>query len=168
MNGKDARDERLEDLLRKAHLSEPSAHLKERIISTAKNAWNQAPPELPWLIPIRRLVASAAAAVVIIWLANYSSDCTLAQWQFGKIPATIAQPTEIEALPEMPYGPFVRRLASLDRRSPEIDASRLNSHVDMLRHVLDESQQSELASPPAPAGGRSRLTPNPSSDNSYS
>jgi len=168
MNNKDAQHERLENLLRKAHLPEPSQKLQERITAAAKSAWNQAPLELPWLIPIRRLVASAAAAVLIIWLANYSSDCTLAQWQFGKIPAASDQPTEIEALPEMSYSPFVRRLASLDRRSSVIDASALNEHIEALRHVLDEAQQSGNAKPPEPDSGRSGLILSPPSANSYS
>jgi hypothetical protein len=168
MNAKDAQNKRLEELLRKAHLSEPSPQLQERVAAAAKSAWNQAPLELPWLIPIRRLAASAVAAVVIIGLANFVSDCALARWRAGGALAVNQQASSTEALPEMFYGPLARRLVCLNRQSSEIDASALNSHVEMLRHVLDESQQSEFASPPVPAGGRSRLTPNPSSDNSYS
>jgi hypothetical protein len=168
MNDKDTRNKRLEELLRKARLPEPSPQLQERITAAAKRAWNQSPLELPWLIPVRRLAASAAAAVVIIWLANYSSDCTLARWQLGKSPATSDQLTEIEALPEMPYGPFVRRLASLDRRSSVIDTSALNEHIEALRHVLDEAQQSRNAKPPEPDSGSSGLILSPPSANSYS
>jgi len=166
MNAKDAENNRIENFLRKAHLPEPSLPLKERITTAAKRAWSQSPLELPWLIPVRRLAASAAAAVVIIWLANYSSDCTLAQWQFGKSPTASDQPTEIEALPEMPYDPFVRRLASLDRRSCVIDASALNGHIEALRHILDETQQNGTTKPPIPTEGRSGLIPNLSSANS--
>jgi hypothetical protein len=168
MNEKNTQNEQLESILRKAHLPEPSPELKERITAEAKRAWNQAPPEMPWLIPFRRLTASAAAAILIIWLANYYSECTLAQWQSGNVPATNNQPTDIEALPEMPYGPFVRRLASFNRQSSTIDTSALNDHVEALRHILDEAQQSSIIKPSAPTGSRSRLIPEPPSKISYS
>jgi hypothetical protein len=168
MNDKDTQNEKLESILIRARLSQPSPHLKERITATAKRAWNQAPPELPWLIPFRRLVASAAAAILIIWLANFSSDHTLAQWQSEKFLTTSNQPPDIEALPEMPYGPFVRGLTSLNRRSSMIDASSLNNHIEALRYVLDEAQQSRITRPSAPAGGRSRLILNQPSANLYS
>jgi hypothetical protein len=168
MNGKNAENERIEELLREAHLPELSPQLQERINAAARRAWNEAPHELPWLIPVRRLVASAAAAILIIWLANYSSDCMLAQWSSGAVHPASQQPADVEALPEMPYSPFVRRLASLDRRSSVLDASALNKHVEALQHVLDESPQSDFAKPPAPAGGRSRLISNPPSAGSYS
>jgi hypothetical protein len=166
MNAKDAQNERLEELLRKAHLPEPSPQLQERITAAAKRAWDQAPQELPWLIPFRRLVASAAAAVLIIWLANCSSDLTLAKWSSGAVHMVSQRPSDIEALPEMPYGPFVRRLACLNRRSSVIDASALKDRIEALRHVLDEAQWDGPTKPPVPTEGRSRLIPNPSSANS--
>lgn len=168
MNDKDMQNERIEELLKRAHMPEPSTHLKEQITAAAKKVWNQESLELPWLIPFRFLTASAAAAIVIIWLANYTSDCSLGQWSSVLVRTVNQQPAEIEALPEIPYGPFVRRLVSDNRRSSMIDASALNNHVESLRHILDETLQSGFAKPPAPAGGRSLLVPNPSSDNSYS
>jgi hypothetical protein len=168
MNENDVENKQIEALLRKAHLPEPSPQLHERITAAAKRAWNQTPPELTWLIPFKRLVASAAAAIVIIWLANYSSDCALAQWQSEKFPAITEQPSGLESLLDIPYGPFVRRLVSVNRWSSVIDASALNDHAEALRHILDETQQRSITRPPAPAGGRSLLIPNPSSNNSYS
>jgi hypothetical protein len=113
-------------------------------------------------------VASAAAAVLIIWLADCASDLTLAKWSSGTVQAVSQQPAGIEVLPEMPYSPFVRRLASLDRRSSVIDASALKDRIEALRHVLDEAQREGPTKPPVPTEGRSRLVPNPSGDNSYS
>jgi hypothetical protein len=168
MNEKDAENKQLEDILRKAHVRGPSTELKERITAAAKRAWNQAPTELPWLIPFRRLVASAAAAIVIIWLANYSSDCALAQWESVKFPATIKQPPGLEALPEIPYDPFVRRLVSVNRRSSMIDASALNNHTETLLQILDEAQQSRITKSSEPTSGRSHLISSPPSACSYS
>jgi hypothetical protein len=168
MNDKGMQNERIEELLRRAHVVQPSTQLKERITAAAKKVWNQESLELPWLIPFRFLAASAAAAIVIIWLANYTSNCSLGQWSSGLVRTVNQQPAEIEVLPEIPYGPFVRRLVSDNRRSSMIDASALNNHVESLRHILNETLPSEFVKPPAPIGGRSLLIPNPSSDNSCS
>lgn len=163
-----AKNKQIEDFLRKAHLPEPSPQLHEHITAAAKRAWNQTEAELPWLIPFKRLVASAAAAILIIWLANYYSECTLAQWQSEKIPATSKQSPDYETLPEMPYGPFMKRLAVLNRRSSMIDASALNNHIEALQHILNEAQQNRLPRPPAPAEGSSSLLPTQPVFNSYS
>jgi hypothetical protein len=165
MNIEDIENNQLENFLKRTRLSEPSPQLKERIINAAKRAWNQAPLELPWLIPIRYLAASAAAAVLIIALSNFISDRVLSRWEAV---AANQQPTDVEALPEMPYGSFVSRLAFMDRRPFVPDASVLNKHVETLRNILDETRQEGFVKPLAPAGGRSRLIPNPSSVNSYS
>ncbi len=159
MRGKDTQNKQVEDLLQRAHLSEPSPQLHGRITAAAKRAWNEAPEGLPWLIPFRRLVASAAAAVLIVWLADYSGDYMLAQWSPGAVQVGSQQPTDIEVLPEMPYSPFVRRLALVGRRLSAIDASALTSHLETLRHILDEALQGGSAKPQGPAGGRSRLIP---------
>ncbi|MBN2593706.1 MAG: hypothetical protein JXA81_09385 [Sedimentisphaerales bacterium] len=168
MNEKDIESKQIEELLRKAHLPGPSPQLHERITIAAKNAWNQTETELSWLVPFGRLVASAAASILIIWLADYTSNCSLGQWSSGLARTVNRQPAEIEALPEIPYGPFVRSLVSDNRRSSMIDASALNNHVESLWHILDETLQNGLAEPSAPAGDRSLLIPNPSSDNPYS
>jgi hypothetical protein len=161
MNEKETENKQFEDFLRKAHLPEPSQQLHERITAAAKRAWNQTPSELPWLIPFSRFVASAAAAIVIIWLANYYNRCTLAQWQSVKFPPAIEQHHDQESLPEIPYGPFVRRLVSVNRRSFIIDASALKEHVETLRLILNEVQQSSTTKPSIPTGGRSSLISNP-------
>jgi hypothetical protein len=161
MSEKNAEKRGIEDLLRKARLSEPPPDVKQRITAVARKAWNQAPLELSWTIPFRRLAVSAAAAVFIIWLANYGSDYMLARWSSGAMRLANQQPTNVETLPEMPYSLFARRLAGLDRRSFVLDASALNKHIELLRRALAELLQSDVAKPPAPAGGRSRVILNP-------
>jgi hypothetical protein len=168
MNEKEAENKQLEELLKKAHLPEPSPQLRQRVIATAKGAWDQTEAELPWLVPFRRLAASAAAAIIIIWLANYSSDFALAQWQSVKFPAATEQSPDLESLPEIPYGPFIRRMVSVNRRAYTIDASALSDHIEVLQNILDESQQSNTAAPSAPSDGTSHLISNPPNSSSYS
>ena len=114
-DAKETQNEQLEKLLSKARLPEPSPVVKERITAESKKAWNRALLEMPWWIPVRRLVTSVVAAVVIIWLANLSSDCSVARWQVEGGSATVQPPGESEVLPELPYGPFVRNLALTSR-----------------------------------------------------
>ncbi len=102
MNEKDMENDKIEHLLRKAHIPEPSPLLKERITTEARKAWNQTSLEMPWQIPIRRLVASAAAAVLIISIANFSSDHALKRWSPGDVRATKEQPSDLAILPDMP------------------------------------------------------------------
>jgi hypothetical protein len=167
-NGKESQNERIEKLLGKARLPEPSPILKERITTEAKKIWNQAPLEIPWLIPVRRLVASVAAAVLIIWLANVSSDYSVARWQVGGGSATTQPSSESEILPELPYGSFVRNLVSISRELPATDGSGLGGYRDTVRQLLDEAQKNDTSVPSVPAGSRSRLLPEGSSMNSYS
>jgi hypothetical protein len=140
-------NERIENLLRTVHLTEPSPQLKERITAEAKKLWNQSSAEVAWWIPFRRLAVSAAAAVLIIWLANCSSDLALGRWRSANVLAAIEQPADIDALPELPYGPFARRLVSINRRSLGIDTSSLSDHVEKVRQILDEARQNGASSP---------------------
>jgi hypothetical protein len=168
MKEKEAENKQLEELLRKAHLSEPSPQLRKRVTTTVERAWNQTGADLPWLIPFRRLATSSAAAIIIIWLANYSSDLALAQWQSVKFPAATEQSPDLESLPEIPYGQFVRRMVSVNRRAFMIDASALSDHIGALQHILDEAQQTNTAAPSAPSDGTSHLISNPPNASSYS
>ncbi|MFC1636582.1 hypothetical protein ACFL5Z_17255 [Planctomycetota bacterium] len=167
-NGRELQNEKLEKLFTKARLPELSPELKERVTTEATRVWKQTSVELSWKIPVRRLVASAAAAMFVVWLTNVSSDSSLARWQSDETSATSQQPPEIEVLPEMPYGPFVRYMASANRKVPAADASRLRHYVETVRRLLDEVQQNDVSKPTAPFKGRSRLYPDRSSPNSYS
>ena len=157
-------NERIENLLIKVQLAEPLPQLKERVTAEAKKAWTQAPLELPWLIPLRRLVLSAAAAVVIVWLANCFSDYALGRWGAVKIVAAVEESNDIEALPELPHGPFIGRLVSVGRPSFQIDASSLNRYMERVRQMLDEPRQNGTSAPI----GRSRQAPDRSGANLYS
>jgi len=168
MNDKDTQNEQLEHFMRRAHMHEPSSELKKRITAEAAKAWNQTSPELSWQIPIRRLLVSAAAAVFVIWLTNYSSDYTLAKWRPGGLEVAYQQPSNLDELTEIPYGPLARHLVSAGRKSSITDASALRSYTENVRRILDETQQNGVSKPPAPAKGRSRLYPTKPGFNSYS
>jgi len=89
-------NERIENILNRAHLPAASPQLKQRITAEARNVWDQTSADIPWQIPLRHLVASAAAAVLIIWLANFSSDYTLAKWRPGDASVAAQQPTDFD------------------------------------------------------------------------
>lgn len=74
MNEPRSEHDRIERLLKQARLPEPSPQLHDRVTAAAKQAWDQEPAEVPWQIPLRRLVLAAAAAFVIISVANHLSD----------------------------------------------------------------------------------------------
>jgi hypothetical protein len=161
-------DEPLENLLRRAHLPVASARLEQRITTEARKVWNQTSGDIPWQIPLRRLAAAAAAAAFIVWLANLSSDYTLARWQPRGPSFGTQRPTDFAALPEMPYGPFARHMVLIDRRSPMIDASALSDYVENMRRILDQAQRSGVSTRPARPPGSSRLVPSHAGANSFS
>jgi len=168
MNDKNIQNEQLESLLRRARMPELSPELKERITAEATKAWNQTSPELPWQIPIRRLIVSAAAAVFVIWLTNCSSDYTLARWQSGGLPVAHQQPLDLDVLPEIPYGPLARHLVSTGRKPSLTDVSALRNYTETVRRILDEAQQNGVSKPPASSEDRSLLLPTQPDFNSYS
>ena len=153
------KNEQLEDLLGKAYVSDSSAELKERISAQARKAWNQKPAEVSWRIPLRRFVSAAAAAVVIVWVTNYSSDRALQRWRSGEFFATHRWPAELDALSEMAYGPFARQLAIVSRKPSRIGAAALLEHVETVRQAIDESRQNGAYDSAAPGGGSSSLIP---------
>lgn len=168
MKEKDLENDKIEHLLRRAHIPEPSPLLKERITNEARKEWNQTSVEMPWQIPVKRLVASAAAAVFIISIANFSSNHALKKWRPGDVRATREQLPDLETLPEMPYRPFVRHLVSVNRKPSMTDNSALRDYAERVRQVLNEMQQNGISNQPVPDGGRSRLFPTQPVSDSYS
>jgi hypothetical protein len=157
MNEKDMENNKLENFLRKVHPSEPSPLLKERITFEAKKAWNQTSTDMPWQIPIRRLVASAAAAVLIISITNLFSDYTLQQWN-SRDESTISKHSpDLEVLLETTYSPFVRHLALVDRKPSTHEATSLRDYTERVLQVLNEMQRNGTPNGKVLNGERSRL-----------
>ena len=168
MNNKNDDNKQFEDLLRKAHLPEPSPELKERVTSEAKNTWLQTSPELPWQIPVRRLLVSSAAAVFIIWLANCSSDYALARWQPGGLKIEHQQRSDLDELTEITYSPLARHLVSARRKPSITNASELRNYAETVLRILDEAQQNRGSKSVAPSESRSHLLPTQPGLSSYS
>ena len=163
-----ADNKQIENILRKAHLPEPSPGLKERITAEAKKTWIRTSQELPWQVPVRRLIASAAAAVLIIWLTNSYSDYLMVRWQSSRPKIANQQRSDFDELTEIPYSPFARHLVSAGRKPSITDASALRNYAETVRSILSESQQNGSSKPSAPVEGRSILLPEQSCFNSYS
>jgi hypothetical protein len=166
MNEKE--NDKLEQILKKAHIPEPTPKLKERIITEAKKSWNQSSQEIPWQIPVKRLAASAAAAVIIVSITNFYNEHTLKRWHFRDNRTTNKQTSDLETIPEMPYRPFVKHLISVSRRPSIPDASALRNYTERIRRILNETQQSGASNGRVPNGGRSRLFPVQSGSDYYS
>ena len=157
MKGENNENEQLENLLCKAYVSDASTELRERITAQARKAWNQTPAEVSWRIPLRRLVSAAAAAVIVVWVTDYSSDRALQRWRSGESFATHRWPAGLDALSEIAYGRFARQLAIVSRKPSRIGAAALLEHVETVRRAIDESRQNGTPDSAAPAGGSSRL-----------
>jgi hypothetical protein len=157
MNETDKESDALERLLKKASVGEPSRPLKERVTAAAREAWVAGEQQISWRVPLRRLAVSAAAAVFIISLTHYACDHLVGRWQSGTGGVVVRGLPDLDALPETPYGPFVRRLAAARRKACGIDASALRDHAERTRQLLHEARPTEGAQSPAPANGRSLL-----------
>jgi len=164
-DAKESQNGKLEKLLRKARLPESSPEVKDRITAEAIRVWNHTSVEQSWRIPFLRLAASAAAAVLVVCLANFTGDHSVARWKTSGPSVMRQQVPELEILPEMPY---VKHLTAISRVLPATNGSGLRRYVETVRKLLDEVQQNDVSKPTAPIGGGSRLYPDRSRSSSCS
>lgn len=167
MNGMNEENDRIERLLEKARPAEPSAELRERVLCSARNAWNESATLVPWWNGVRWLAASAAAAVLIVSLANYLSDRALAPWQSGGALAARVEDSPPEEFLEISYGPLVKRMVAA-RRSAGRDVFTLLSYVERMQETLTETERNGTSGTLTPGQNRSRLVPTASSCYSWS
>lgn len=156
MNERDRTDSEIERLLGQARPTEPSAELKAHIIGAAQQAWKEAPTDVPWQIPIRRLAVAAAAVVLMVSLANYSANCVPVRWQSHGFAATAEEPPELGDWLEIPHSPLVRHLIS---KPSACNPDALREYMEKVRQALDESESTEAPDVIAPVERGSRLLP---------
>jgi len=147
----------IERFLRRAKLAEPSAELKERVTRAARQAWDQTAQDVPWQVPIRRLALSAAAAVLMISLANYYGDHARAGRESPGSAATVEEMSDVGDGEQVPYSTLVRHLTMTNRsvRNP----AALVDYMEKLREMLRENEPPETPDSGAGIDYRSRLLP---------
>lgn len=166
MSGTDADQDRIERLMKAAGLPGPSDALKARVIEAAQKAWRRNPIDTPARIGLRRLVAPAAAAVIVVALADWYSDHTVSSWRSGDGAVAIEEPVDVEALLGCPD--LAAAHLRLWSRPSAIGASTLREHIARLRQILEETQGSANASSSTLVEGQSRVIPTPAGFGSYS
>jgi hypothetical protein len=160
MNETNAEHERIERLLKQARLPEPPSPLHDRVTTAAKQAWDQTPTDVPWQVPLRRLALSAAAAVIVVSLANHLGNVAEPRAHpRGPVAASISNP-DVEEMAEMVYSPSRYRLATDRRRISEMGGATLRNKMENIRAVLEELENNGIQAQPTPSGGRSRLLRN--------
>ena len=159
MNETNAAHERIEQLLKQARVPEPSNPLKDRVTVAARQAWEKGPADVPWRIPVRRLALSAAAAALIVSLANHFANFDRPGAHPESNSAASVEIPYSEAIPEAAYAPLVKRRVYLGRQPAGADASTLRRYVENIEKILDEMEDNGTVERPTPRRGGSRLLP---------
>jgi len=168
MNENHSDYEQLERLMKRAHMPEPLDQLKQRITAEAGEVWQQTATEVPWQVPVKRLLGSAAAAVLIISLSNILYDHAPSRFSSGTQSDSIQRLADLDARPEMPHSPLVKRLVSSERSSPVSDVTAWRNYLETMRQVLGEPEQHGSSLPASSSGGSSCLFPERSGTNVHS
>ena len=168
MNETSSKHDKIEHLMQQVRPTGLSPQLKDRVTSVAVKAWGQAPPEVPWQIPLRRLAVSAAAAVLVVSLAHVFSHRVAGQWRPGESRTTSGKPADLNDPLMTNYGDFVKHMAVSNYRPPGAGALMLRNYVEQVREMLEETQPNGDTGQPTPTPGRSRLIPISSPTKSWS
>ena len=168
MNETEKQNDKVERLLQAARLSAPSGQLKDRVTKAAREAWREGPADVSWRVPVWRVAVSAAAAALIVSLANLAADRSLVRGRTGVARMALQEAADLEAVPEEVYGSVARRLLAVNFRASEAVGERLEQYREQMKQVLDEAQENGVADPPRAPNGRSRLLPVPSGREAYS
>jgi len=161
MNERDRTESEIERLLGQARPTEPSTELKAHIIGAAQQAWKEAPADVPWQIAIRRLAAAAAAAVLIVSLANVYGDHVSRYQPSASRRVVCLDGADLDAWPDAIYGPLARRLMAAHRTSRP-GASALLDYIEKTHEHLSEMEEDNTPAGPASVERRSRLFSAPS------
>lgn len=161
MSEMDEEHQETEDTLKRVRPQEPSAELKAKILRAARDAWREEPAHVPWQIPIRRLAASVAAAVLMIFLANLYGNSAPMYRPAGAPTAGIAEPCDLDSIMDV-HIPLIRYMATAGRPA-QGGASTLLQHLEMVQEALRETERKDTSEESAPLERRSRLFPSLSS-----
>lgn len=147
---------RTEGFLKRVRPQEPSAELKAQVLRAARDAWHDASAGIPWRIPLRRLVVSAAAAAVLISLANLYGDCASIRPATQVLTSGSAEPCDLDIMtdPQMSFMRYAVRAG----RPARPEASLLADYLEMVCETLTETEGGDGSDEPAER--RSRLFPN--------
>ncbi len=168
MKEKDKERDRAEHLMRRGRPVVPSRQLKDRVTSVAAITWGQTSSEIPWQAPLSRLALSAAAALLIVSLADTFSKSLVPGKKGGDLQATINERMDLNGLSATGHDTLVSRLTTSGYRSTEADSLTLHDYLERVREALEEAQPKANAELPASTPGRSRLFPAPSGAPSWS
>jgi hypothetical protein len=146
---------RMEHLLKRVRPQAPSPELKARVIRAAHNAWQDDATGIPWWIPIRRLLVSAAAALVSVSFANLYSERADAQQQGPT--STAIEPYDLDIASEA-YPSLVRYAIRLDTPGGS-DACALFDHLRTVQAALRETEGDDATDEPGQTNSRSHLLP---------
>jgi len=149
----------IEQRLKQARLLEPTPQLRDRASTAAKHAWDTAPAEVPWQIPLRRLALSAAAALIIVSAASRLGGLARPRPRPGVNTGTSTPNPDLEELTETVYGASWSRLGTGLRRSSEFGGAARRDKMGTLRSMLNDIENEGTPAQPTPGGGRSRLLP---------
>ena len=158
MNEPERQDMEIERLLERVHLPEPSPALHDRIATAARQAWDREPTDVPWQIPLRRLALSAAAAVVIVSLANFGSDLLVSSTHLAR-PFEANSESTRNASDAIGVDDIRLRMATVRLQRPQLDLTALRERMERLHRTLEKTSPNGTERPPAPPGDRSRLLP---------
>jgi len=156
---------RIEHQLRHAHLAEPSAQLQARTIKSMCEVWQRTPAEIPWQIPVRRLAACIAAALLIVSLATLYGDHVSGPGPHRRPPFVCLKTVDLDTLAEVPLDSqnmvYARNLGPVFLQWESVDAAStaLFEHTEQLRQALREAEQGELQNEQTPVRRGSHLLP---------
>lgn len=146
-----------ERILRRVRVSEPSDELKSRIMQSAREAWRDTVPSIPWQVPVGRLVVSTMAATIVISLANLYGDHASSSRPAHELATEHAEPCDLDVMAEP--NPSLIRYAVMAGSPAQPDASALFTYLKKVRETLRETERNEAPDGPDPVERRSRLLP---------
>jgi hypothetical protein len=161
MNESRPEHEAVKRLLESAGIPEPSRQLRDRVTASARQAWEQTAADIPWQVPVRRLALSAAAASVIVCLANLLGNPPVLPGEFERPSegAAVRVLRQDNGILDLGIDVPSLDLASAQMRGAPIDVEAIRNRLERLRSIIDEEGPDAPRVQPAPDKGRSRLLP---------